>query len=760
MLLKMKWVVLAGVCLTSAVLGAADLPDRIWEETPVQKANRMSWWTHDRFGMFIHFGLYSMPARHEWIRTHDKDAARRYPDYFRLFDPDLFDARKWARDAKQAGMKYVVLTTKHHEGFCLFDSKFTDFKITKTPFGRDLVKELVEAVRAEGLRVGFYYSLIDWQHPDFTVDKFHPLCPDDLKGKTEVDFTADARIDKLNAGRDMNRYRQYMKDQVTELLTNYGKIDIMWFDFSYQERGKGAGKGREDWDSVGLVKLARRLQPGIILDNRCDLNDTQGGWDFLTPEQYKVSEWPTKDGVRMPWETCQTFSGSWGYHRDEATWKDVPQLLSLLTDTVAHGGNLILNVGPTGRGEFDGRAKVRLSAIGEWMRQNGRAIYGCTEAPKEFVAPAGTKLTYDSAGERLYIHLFEYPMGSLNVDFPKDRIDYVQFLHDASEIAYAPPADEAPHHSGDKPKKFYGRLFLPVTKPQVEIPVIEVFLKARNGETGRKANETEKRLSGINGLVSYWDFGEMRPPYRSKGPYEAALSVGDPHGPVSVAGGPLSGRALRFDGSNYLTLPYAQTGMLNVKSNQVTVVGWVRWLRGQIGFVGGMWNEYQDGGKRQYGLFVSLPHYNGANRVCGHISKAGGPTKHFPYSLDYSASAQEVPDGEWCCVAFTYDGKQIKSYLNGRFEPRPPERIDHTAGFIPDKPDGLVHSKNPYCYPDGIGDNGSDFTVGAVLLSRGMGNFFRGDIGGLAVFNRALTEQELEQLATAGEEGLRRTSRD
>jgi hypothetical protein len=173
-------------------------------------------------------------------------------------------------------------------------------------------------------------------------------------------------------------------------------------------------------------------------------------------------------------------------------------------------------------------------------------------------------------------------------------------------------------------------------------------------------------------------------------------------------------------------------------------MAWVKW-EGKTGFVGGMWNEYASGGKRQYGLFVSLPYYNGADQVCGHISNSGKPTPPFPYSIDYSASKQKVEKGQWQFVAFTYDGKLIRSYLNGEFEAREPELIDHTKGF-PGYAEGITHSKNPYFYPDGMGNNGSDFTVGAVLLARGMGNYFRGQIGGLAVFDRALSAEEMERL--------------
>lgn len=211
--------------------------------------------------------------------------------------------------------------------------------------------------------------------------------------------------------------------------------------------------------------------------------------------------------------------------------------------------------------------------------------------------------------------------------------------------------------------------------------------------------------------------------------------------------GPLSGRSVELKGAgDYLSIAHSESGILDIATNQVTVIGWVKW-QGGTGFVAGKWNEYTNGGKRQYGLFVSLPHYNGRDQVCGHISKKGGPTPPFPYSIDYSASKQIVPKDEWVCVAFTYDGTYIKSYVNGKFEAREPELIDHTSGFFPDKPEGIVQVKNPYHYPDGMGLNKSDFTVGGVQLKSGIGNFFKGHIGGVAVFNRALSETEMARWA-------------
>jgi alpha-L-fucosidase len=431
-------------------ISQAQLP----KETEAQKAERMKWWTDARFGMFIHWGLYALPARHEWVKNVERLTNEQYQKYFENFNPDMYDPHEWARMARAAGMKYVVLTAKHHEGFCLFDSKYTDYKSTNTPFGKDIIKEYVEAFRAEGLKVGFYYSLIDWHHPDYFVDSNHPQRQN-----------SDSAYARLNKGRDMNKYREYIKNQVTELLTNYGEISVIWFDFSFP--GKN-GKGHADWDSENLLKLARRLQPGIIVDDRLDLSDVEGGWDFISPEQYKVDKWPEINGKKVPWETCQTFSGSWGYYRDENTWKSPAQLIELLVESVSKGGNLLLNVGPTARGVFDLRAQDRLSAMGKWMKFNSRSVYGCTEAPAGFTAPANTLLTYNPVTKRLYVHLLSYPMGSVTLKNMADKVKYIQFLHDASEIKFSRVNNETKNDL---------TLSLPVLKPDVEIPVLEVYLK-------------------------------------------------------------------------------------------------------------------------------------------------------------------------------------------------------------------------------------------------------------------------------------------
>lgn len=432
------------------------------------------WFVHDRFGMFIHFGLYAMPARHEWVKKTEEIEEEKYQKYFDYFNPDMLDPREWARQAKNAGMKYAVITTKHHEGFCLFDSKYTDYKITNTKYGKDLIKEYVEAFRAEGIRVGFYYSLIDWNHKDFPIDRKHPRRNDPM-------------AEEMDKGRDVKKYAEYMRNQVTELLTNYGKIDILWFDFSYSskcadDRGDNTHewmqnngcKGKEQWESEKLIETCRSLQPWLIINNRCELDQ-----DIWTPEQYQCTEWPTHPdtGELVTWETCQTFSGSWGYYRDEHSWKSPKALIDLLVNTVSLGGNLIMNIGPTSRGYIDKRAEKALEIYGNWMKYNCRSIYGCTKADPEFVAPLGTRLTQSEDGKRLYIHLVEYPTTRyLTMKSLAGKIDYAQFLHDGSEILYREGSDGIVRVGMDDSSDVVV-FYMPVLNTDIIDPVIEVFLK-------------------------------------------------------------------------------------------------------------------------------------------------------------------------------------------------------------------------------------------------------------------------------------------
>ena len=421
-------------------------------------------WRNLRFGMFIHWGPVSLSGREIGWSRGKQVPVEEYDSLYKRFNPVRFNADEWVAAAKAAGMKYIVLTTKHHEGFCMWDTDTTDYKITNTEFGRDVVREFVDACRRADMRVGFYFSIIDWRHPDFMIDRTHPLFKHLPPGKDLAEQVA-----KANEGRDMARYRKYMFSQIEELLTRYGKIDIIWFDYVCKA---DFGKSWRDYDSVEIIKLARRLQPQCIVDSRLDLMETDDGWDFVTPEQVKAAEWPMVRGRRVPWETCQTFSGSWGYHRDQATWKSVPQLVELLSETVSKGGNLIMNVGPTARGTFDDRAMDRLAGFAKWMRYNSRSIYGCTIAPEGFSAPNGTALTYNPAAKALYVHLYDYPMGFLPLDF-YEKVQYAQFLHDGSELMVRSPLK---HHGQSGETKDVGGVVLPIVKPDVVVPVVELFL--------------------------------------------------------------------------------------------------------------------------------------------------------------------------------------------------------------------------------------------------------------------------------------------
>ena len=417
------------------------------------------WFTEARFGMFVHWGLYALPARHEWVMQRERRTAAEYERYARWFDPDRYDPREWAAAARAAGMKYVVLTTKHHEGFCLWDSKLTDYSATHTPAGRDLIAEYVDAVRAEGLKVGFYHSLIDWHHPDFTVDGRHPQ-------------RDDPNAEALNEGRDMARYRAYLHGQVRELLTNYGTIDYLFFDFSYgpdHPEPVWGGKSRDDWGSAELLAMVRELQPGIVVNDRLDIPG-----DFITPEQYQPSAPPVRDGHPVVWEACQTLNGSWGYDRDNDDYKSVPMLVRMLVDGVSKGGNMLLNVGPTGRGNLDPHAVETLAGIGEWMALHERAVHGAGPAP--FTAP--TDARYTLRGDRLYLHLFAWPFRHIHLPGMAGKVEYAQLLNDASEIGMTVAAEgqQAVNTTPGSQDPGTLTLTLPVRPPRVALPVIELFL--------------------------------------------------------------------------------------------------------------------------------------------------------------------------------------------------------------------------------------------------------------------------------------------
>lgn len=325
-------------------------------------------------------------------------------------------------------MKYAVLTTKHHEGFCLFDSAYTEFKSTNTPCGRDLVREFVDAFRAEGIRVGFYYSLLDWHHEDYPAygDMYHPERNNEaLKGKQH----------------DFNVYLDYMHNQVRELLTNYGKIDIIWFDFSYE------GHFGKDWRGEELIKMVRELQPGIIINGRLEANGEDYGTvmtdepsiysgDFACPEMiippYGLK---TPNGVQIPWEACFTLNNNWGYTPNDKHYKTASQIIKKLVECTSKNGNMIINISPTAKGEIPRQQKEILREVGEWMHENSESIYGC--GASGFEKPEWGR--YTRKGNKLYAHVTEEVIGAIALPGVNGMVEKARRLSDGYEMLLLTP---------------------------------------------------------------------------------------------------------------------------------------------------------------------------------------------------------------------------------------------------------------------------------------------------------------------------------
>lgn len=386
-----------------------------------EKMKRTEWFRDARFGMFIHFGLYAIPARGEWVKSAEKITNENYQGYFDEFNPVDFNPKEWAKTAKNAGMKYVVMTAKHHEGFALYDSKLTAYKSTNTPCKRDLIKEYVEAFRAEGLKVGIYFSLIDWNHPDYPKyeDQFHPM-----KGNPKF------KDEKIN----WDNYLKFMHGQLRELMTNYGKIDILWSDFSYDEM-----KG-EKWKAAELIKMVKTLQPDIIMNKRmggdgtADVkNKSNELGDIETPEQ-GVPETALKDakGRPLPWETCLTLNNSWGYNRLDNNWKSADLLINTLVNCVSKSGNLLLNVGPDAKGNIPEESVQILGEIGKWMKKNSSSIYGCGASDAITTKPEWGSVT--QRGKFLYLHQTEPIIGHINLVGFEPKVKKIRLLRDGSEV--------------------------------------------------------------------------------------------------------------------------------------------------------------------------------------------------------------------------------------------------------------------------------------------------------------------------------------
>jgi alpha-L-fucosidase len=371
-------------------------PVNYMNETKEAKDARMEWWREARFGMFIHWGLYAIPAGEwngetnhgEWIRTTAEIPLDEYDKFRDQFNPVNFDATEWVKMAKDAGMKYIVITSKHHDGFCLFNSKQTDFDVMSTPFKRDILKELSEACHTAGIKMCWYHSIMDWHHPDYLPRRSW-------------------ETDRSSEGADLNNYIAYMKAQLRELTGHYGKIGVLWFD----------GEWEESWTheyGVDLYNYVRNLQPDIIINNRVDNGRSgmegmtrEGGFagDFGTPEQ----EIPATGMPGMDWETCMTMNNHWGFNKYDNEWKSTADLIQKLADIASKGGNFLLNVGPKADGTFPEESIIRLKEIGEWMNKNGEAIYETSASPFQKLDWGRCTQKQMADQTRLYFHVFEWP---------------------------------------------------------------------------------------------------------------------------------------------------------------------------------------------------------------------------------------------------------------------------------------------------------------------------------------------------------------
>jgi alpha-L-fucosidase len=435
---KLHISVFAAALLAAAVCSAAqeEETEAKTEAKPDCDA-RMAWFRDAKFGMFVHWGIYSVPAGEwkgktsyaEWFQLQTKMPCEQYDKFAAEFNPVKFDARQWAKTAKDAGMKYLVITSKHHDGFSMFDTKFSDFNIVRsTPYRRDPMKELAAACRDSGIKFCFYYSIADWHNPDspavHSQRGFHGNPKDDA---------------------DLAKYADYMRNQVHELLTGYGPVSIIWFD------GGGAFKTPDRAKLLKadeMVKMIHAAQPDCLINNRLG-----AGSDYGTPEQYIPA-----GGAKEPFEVCMTLNGHWGYNKADHNWKSTSSLVRNLIDIVSKGGNYLLNVGPTSEGLIPSASIERLKEIGVWLKANGESIYGA--GPTAFGYELGTPGKPDSRGRaknegalgwrcttkpgKFYIHIFDWPEGKFELKEVKPKVTKAYLLADRDKpLTVTQEADRA-----------------------------------------------------------------------------------------------------------------------------------------------------------------------------------------------------------------------------------------------------------------------------------------------------------------------------
>jgi alpha-L-fucosidase len=387
-------------------------------ETPEQFAARTKWWREAKFGMFVHWGVYSVPAdvttwdgkksAAEWYLSNKNAQVRDYEKFAPQFNPVNFNARKFVATAREAGMKYIVITSKHHDGFCMFGTKLQhDWNIVDaTPFHRDPLKELAAECKRQGIRLGFYYSIMDWHHPEYL-----PRRPWEINTRPGKDASLD-------------RYIEYMKGQLTELLTNYGPVAVIWFDGGWEH-------DPIQLHSVEVNRLIRKLQPNVIINDRNHLPE-----DHATPEQSIPAN--AMPNGRL-WETCMTMNDTWGYGRNDTNWKSATDLIHKLCDIASKGGNFLLNVGPTNLGEIPEASVERLKHVGEWMKTNSKSIYATTKSPFRRV-PFDGRCTVK--GDRLYLQVFAWPEEGLALHGLKTAVREAHALLGGEKLAVTTQADE------------------------------------------------------------------------------------------------------------------------------------------------------------------------------------------------------------------------------------------------------------------------------------------------------------------------------